>query len=689
MNHPFLDPALEVRWTRLTPDRVVPDIREALRRAEDRLAAIRSQDPATVTFASTILALDEATVELNRAWGWVSHLDAVNNGPELRAARNTLLPEVTDFFTKLPLDEGLWRVIKAFAETAGARDLEGVEARLLEETLKDFRTSGADLDAQGKARIQALESEMATVAQKFSENELDGTNAYELIIDDAARLRGLPASFVEAARESAEQNGHPAANGKAFFRFTLQAPSIFPALKYVDDAELRKELWEASSRVGRFDPHNNTGAIRSLLRLRDEKARLLGYRHFPDFVLERRMARSGEAALAFVEDLHAKTKAAFDAENAELEAFRTKHTGESGPLAPWEQAYWAEKLRRERFDFDEEALRPYFAVDTVLDGMFTITGRIFGLRVAQRAAGNRPEVWHDDVQFYDVFDAASDTHLGSFYTDWFPRKSKRSGAWMHDLAEGNRHPTHASTPHLGLMAGNMTPPSGGRPALLSHSDVETIFHEFGHLLHHILGEVPYRSLNGTSVAWDFVELPSQLLENWCWDRAALDLFARHYETGEPIPEELFQKMIAARRFHAARAQMRQLSFAKMDLALHLEPERAATADLDALCRELLDGYLVPSSVPVPPILYRFGHLFGDPLGYAAGYYSYKWAEVLDADAFSRFQDEGILNPDTGGDFRRHILSAGNSEEPAVLYRRFMGRDPDPDALLRRLGLIGA
>lgn len=689
MNHPFLDPALEVRWTRLTPDCVVPDIREALRRAEERLAAIRLQDPESVTFASTILALDEATVELNRAWGWVSHLDAVNNGPELRTARNTLLPEVTDFFTNLPLDEGLWRVIKAFAETPEARDLAGVEARLLEETLKDFRTSGADLDAEGKARIQALESEMATVAQKFSENELDATNTYELIIDDATRLRGLPESFVEAARESAEQNGHPGAEGKVFYRFTLQAPSIFPVLKYVEDAELRKELWEASSRVGRFDPHNNTEAIRSLLRLRHEKARLLGYQHFPDFVLERRMARSGEAALGFVEDLHEKTKAAFDAENAELEAFRTKHTGETGPLAPWEQAYWAEKLRRERFDFDEEALRPYFAVDTVLEGMFTITGRIFGLRVAQRTADERPEVWHGDVQFYDVFDAASDTHLGSFYTDWFPRKSKRSGAWMHDLAEGNRHPAHAPTPHLGLMAGNMTPPSGGRPALLSHSDVETIFHEFGHLLHHILGEVPYRSLNGTSVAWDFVELPSQLLENWCWDRAALDLFARHYENGEPIPEELFQKMIAARRFHAARAQMRQLSFAKMDLALHLEPERAATADLDALCRELLEGYLVPSSVPVPPILYRFGHLFGDPLGYASGYYSYKWAEVLDADAFSRFQDEGILNPNTGADFRRHILSAGNSEDPAVLYRRFMGRDPDPDALLRRLGLMGA
>ncbi len=685
MDYPFLDPSFEVPWSRLDAASVEPDITEALRRARKRVDAVKAQKPEKATFASAFLALEEATEELDRAWSYVSNLDSVCNSPELRAAYNKMLPAVTAFHTKLPLDSGLWQVLKAAANSESGDKLTGPERRLVEETVAAFVRSGADLDAAGKARIAEIESELAAKTQKFSENELDSTHAYELLVDDPLRLAGLPESARETALESARKKGHGSPR-EPVYRFTLQMPSLLPAMKYLEDGELRRRLWEASIGVGAKDPHDNTALIRDILRLRAEKARLLGFPHFPDLVLERRMAKNGPAALEFVEDLYRKTKPAFDAENAELEAFRSDKTGESGPLAPWEQAFWAERLRRERFDLDEEEVRPYFPVGHVLDGLFAITEQVFGVRVTECVGERKPDVWHPDVRFYDVTDSATGERLGAFYADWFPRESKRGGAWMHGLIDGERGPDRKRTPHLGLMAGNMSPPLGDAPALLTHNEVETVFHEFGHLLHHLLGEVPLKALNGTNVAWDWVELPSQIMENWCWEKQALDLFARHYKTGEHLPEPLFAKMLEARNFHAARAQMRQLSFARLDLELHLRPERFLEGDLDAELLRLLEGYTVPTSVPQRPIVRRFSHLFGSPTGYAAGYYSYKWAEVLDADAFSRFASEGILNPAVGLEFRHHVLSQGNAEDPAVLYRRFMGRDPDPEALLRRLGL---
>ncbi len=684
--HPFLDSSFEIRWSELTPDRVEPDIRLALQRAQERIDALAAMDPASATYETAIVALEESTEELAQAWGKVNHLDSVCNSPDLRKAMNAMLPEVSSFFARIPLNEPLWEVVRAASKRPETQHLEPVFKRFVEETVKDFQLAGADLPKEKKERLEQLQSELSQLTQKFSENTLDATNAFELVLDEESRLRGLPERAKEQARQDALRKGYGTETDPRW-RFTLHAPSLLPALKYADDDALRRELYEAFSKVGREEPYNNLPLVKRILELRNEKAHLLGKENFPDLVLERRMAKNGRNALRFVEDMHRRVKAAFDREVQELEEFKAEQTGGArAPLAPWEVAYWSEKLRKARYDFDDEELRPYFSISKVIEGMFRLTERLFGLRISERKGEAQPQAWHPDVRFYDIHDAEDGRHLGSFYADWHPRESKRSGAWMNYLITGAHKPGQPREPHLGLICGNMTEPLGDKPALLSHSEVETVFHEFGHLLHHLLGEVPVKSMNGVNVAWDFVELPSQIMENWCWERESLDLFARHHETGEVIPEDLFNKMLAARKFGAARATVRQLSFGKMDLELHLNYERYRGRDLDQLVDELLEEYKIPTVPASPNNLCSFGHLFSDPVGYAAGYYSYKWAEVLDADAFTRFRQEGILNEAVGRAFRTSILSRGNSADPSELFHDFMGRDPDPEALLVRDGL---
>jgi oligopeptidase A len=435
--------------------------------------------------------------------------------------------------------------------------------------------------------------------------------------------------------------------------------------------------------------YENEGLIREIITLRNEKASILGKDSFPDLVLARRMAKDGKTALAFVEDLYEKTKDARDEEYEALKAFKAEQTGtEPALMNPWEIAYWAEKRRKALYDFDEEEVRPYFPTESVMNGMFKLVEQVFDIKV-EEITDPKPEGWHPEVKLFSIQDATTGHQLGCFYTDWYPRESKRDGAWMNYLITGKAGPDGKLSPHLGLMCGNLMPPVGDKPALLTHRDVETIFHEFGHLIHHLLSDVKIRSLCGVNVAWDFVELPSQIMENWCWERVSLDLFARHYETGEPIPEELFQKMIAARNYGAGGLQMRQLFFGKMDLSLHLHFDPESDEDLDEFIEKATEDYKVKTTVDYPSNIRQFGHLFAGATGYAAGYYSYKWAEVLDADAFTRFQKEGIMNQETGKAFRECILSKGNSDEPGTLFRNFMGRDPDPMALLRRLGLAEA
>jgi oligopeptidase A len=705
MTHPFLTSDFHIRWSTLKADAIQSDISSALEQATAAIDSFLTQDRGRMTFESVVLALDETTRPLNEAWGLVNHLDALCNNPALREAQNAMLPAVSAFFAKIPLNPHIWDLLLTYSKTDEAKALTGIRRRALDETMESFRQHGAELHPDKKSRLEQIESELSKITQKYSENVLDSTNAWDLIIDDPSRLKGLPQSAIDAARQEAEAKnlGTPEA---PHFRFTLKAPSLIPVLEYLEDEDIRQQVWQASTRIGNSETHDNTPLVWQILALRHEKARLLGQEHFADQVLQQRMARTGHAALKFIDDLHERIRPAFEKETIQLQEFRADAQHRAPDLfEPWQVAFWAEKQRRAEYDFDPEELRPWFPLDQVLAGMFHLAERVFNLSITPRdsvfiapetdplpSVSTRPndegpvEVWHHSVKFYEVRNEKG-THIGSFYADWHPRDSKRGGAWMNYLKMG-LPPANGEDRrlHLGLICGNMTPPLDGKPALLTHDEVCTVFHEFGHLLHQLCGNVEIPSLNGVAVYWDFVELPSQIMENFCWERESLDLFARHFESGEPVPTRLFKKLIAARNFRSASAMMRQLAFGKLDLELHMNPPSEANQDLDALSRRLLSGYLMPLKTEPPTLLRRFGHLFSNPVGYAAGYYSYKWAEVLDADAFTRFQKEGILNPQVGRDFRDKILSRGNSEDPAQLFRDFMGRDPEPLALLIRSGL---
>ena len=694
--HPFLCPDFHVRWSTLVPEAVEPDIRHALELAKANIEMICSQDPAAANFESTFLAFEKASEQLNDGWGRLNHLDSVSDNPAQREALGKMLPDVTDFYSSLALNDRLWSVIKAAGESAEIATLSPVQKRFVEETLADFRNSGADLPAEKKERIAAIEAELSKITKEYSEHVLDSTNAWELVITDESKLAGLPDSAKAGAAANARAKGHENA-----WRFTLQFPSMSPIMQHLHDDEIRHQVWEASSKVGAYGEYDNTALVWRILELRHEKAEILGHEHFADLTVLRRMAKTGGSALGFIENLHARIHPAFLAEYKQLGQYKAAKSGQPvSALEPWEVSYWAEKQRQENYDFDEEVLRPYFPVDGVMAGMFEIASRLFGITIREletvyiepSSSNYQPstpdsqlvETWHPECKFYEIHDSKTAAHLGSFYADWHPRESKRGGAWMNSL-----HTGALGEPHLGLIIGNMSPPVDGRPALLTHREVETIFHEFGHLLHGLLSEVSVKSLAGTNVPWDFVELPSQIMENFCWDRQSLDLFARHFETEETIPEDLFAKMIAAKNYLSASVFMRQLAFAKLDLELHIRLSDFLGKDLDTVDREVLADYLAPLKTPSRSMMRRFNHLFSSSTGYAAGYYSYKWAEVLDADAFTRFQKEGVLNSETGAAFREHILSKGNSFPPDELYRRFMGRDPDQEPLLVRAGLAGA
>ena len=689
--HPYLAPDFEIKWSTLTPETIVPSIRHALADAKEAVEKISAQTATEATYESSFLALENATETLSHGWSRLHHLDSVSDNPPQREALNTLLPEVTDFYSSLSLNPRLFNVLNTFSDSEQIDALSDIQRRHVEETLEDFKNSGAALPDDRKARIAALDSELSLLTKEYSEHVLDSTNAWDLVITDKEKLAGLPDSAIAGAAANAKSKDLP----EGSYRFTLQFPSMFPVMQYADDEDLRKTVWKASTQVASKNPFDNSDLVWKILKLRQEKAEILGHQNFASLTLQRRMARNGHNALAFIEQLHDRVKDRFLKEAKQLSDYKAAKTNiPAAPLEPWETAYYAEMQRKESFDIDDELLRPYFPVKGVMDGMFQIASRIFGITITQKETVHNPgstiqdpqsqppvETWHPEVTFFEIHDSKSGQHLGSFYADWHPRETKRGGAWMNSLHTGD-----TGEPHLGLIIGNMSPPVGDTPALLTHGEVETIFHEFGHLLHGLLSDVPVKSLSGTSVAWDFVELPSQIMENFCWERETLNLFARHYQTGEPIPENLFQKMVAAKNYMSASAFMRQLSLAKLDLELHMNLATYLDRDLDEVDREILADYRAPQKTESPSMIRRFGHLFSSPTGYAAGYYSYKWAEVLDADAFTRFQAEGILNEQTGLSFREHILSKGNSAPAEILYENFMSRPADPLPLLTRAGL---
>jgi oligopeptidase A len=673
--NPLLIPRFRIHFDQIRAEHVQPAATELLQDARTRLEAIAAA-PGERTFDNTMQALDEMTEPLDYAMGVVRHLESVATYPELRAVFNAVQPEVSAFYSGIPLHEGLWNSLKKFSTTAEGGRLTGARRRFLVKTMDAFRRHGAELDAAGKKRLEAIDVELTQLTTKFSENVLDSTNAFELVITEEDKLAGLPPSALESARESAKRKEREG------WRFTLQAPDYIAVMTYLDDASIRQGIYEAYSVRATEGAHDNRKIVARVLELRREKANLLGFGNFADLVLEDRMAHTGSRALQFLEDLKSKTERRFREENAELLAFRRSIEGADAPeLAPWDVGYYAEKQRAALYSFDEEALRPYFPLENVVSGLWNLVNRLYGIRVTEEL--NVP-VWDAQVKFYNIHDE-NGAFLGGFYADWYPRENKRGGAWMDALITGGPLGEEFK-PHLGLICGNLTPPVGGKPALLTHREVETIFHEFGHLLHHLLSRVEIRSLAGANVAWDFVELPSQIMENWCWEREALDLFARHWETGELVPDDLFQKMKRARTFRAANGQMRQVGFAFIDLLLHIRYSPERDGDAVEYARRLLQDF---SPAPLPPnhaFIAAFTHLFSSPVGYGAGYYSYKWAEVLDADAFTRFRDKGIFSREVGTEFRSNILSKGDSEDPAELYRRFMGREPDPSALLVRSGL---
>jgi oligopeptidase A len=673
--NPLLRVEFRIPFDRIRAADVGPGISELLLQARGRLDAI-AHLPGERTYEDTMDALDRLTEPLDYAMGVVRHLESVATYPELRAALNAVQPEVSAFYSGIPLNRELWQGIESYAATPEGRGLAGERRRYLHKTIDAFRRHGADLDAAGKKKLEELDVELTQITTRFGENVLDSTNAFEQVITDEAQLAGLPPTAVAAARESAQHKGVEG------WRFTLQAPDYLAVMTYMDNAATRRQFYQAYSVRATEEGRDNRALIGRILELRREKARLLGFADFADLVLEDRMAHSGARALAFLEDLKAKTERRFREENRELLEFRRSIEGPEAPeLEPWDIAYYAEKQRAALYDFDEETLRPYFPLEKVVAGMFDLVHRLYGITVGEESG---VPTWDPQVSYYNVRDE-NGQFIGGFYADWYPRENKRGGAWMDALITGG--PADGGfQPHLGLICGNLSKPTGGKPALLTHRDVETIFHEFGHLLHHLLSRVRVRSLAGTSVAWDFVELPSQIMENWCWERGSLDLFARHWETGEPVPEDLFRKMKRARTFRAANAQMRQLGFGFVDLMLHTRYSPARDGDAVEYSRRVLQEY---SPAPLPSnhaMIAGFTHLFSSPVGYGAAYYSYKWAEVLDADAFTRFREFGIFSNQVGGEFRERILSRGDSEDPAELYRGFMGREPDPMALLVRSGL---
>jgi oligopeptidase A len=562
-SHPFLSLTGNPAWENLKPEHIREDITLALEKAEANLQQIRDLKPEEINFRNTVKALENASYELYYAWGLVTHLDSVCNSAELREVHNEMLPAVSTFGAKITLDAGLWKVLQIFAESKETSSLKPIDRRLLEETLLDFKEAGADLPNEKRQRLEEISQQLAQVTQKFSEQVLDATNEWKLIVREEDKLKGLPETAREAARQSAiEKLGEE--EGKDAWVFTLHTPSMLPVLQYLEDDEIRKEVWSASDNLCVKAPYENEPLIREILKLRQEKAEILGKDNFADAVLARRMAKNGEKADQFVSELRDKTIPFFQQENQELEEFKAEKNGKPvDGLQPWEVGFWSEKLKKERYDFDDEDLRPYFPIQSVLSGMFELATRIFGLTIKEQPTqfqgktidnglstdASPQSVWHEEVRFYDLIDSQSGKHLGSFYADWHPRSSKRAGAWMNYFKTGEPSGNGEREPHLGLICGNLTAPTPTKPALLTHYEVETVFHEFGHLLHHLCGNVPHRSLNGVNVPWDFVELPSQIMENWCWERESLDLFARHHETNEAHPGRTFSEDAPGPKFH--------------------------------------------------------------------------------------------------------------------------------------------
>lgn len=653
-------------------------------RVEQLIAACTADIEAVVkepnpSWQSLIVALEENSDELGKFWSPVSHLNSVKNSPELREAYESCLPLLSDFSTYVGQHEGLYQAYLKLSQSAEYATLTKAQQKVIQNALRDFKLSGIGLSDEKKQRYGEIQSRSSDLASSFSNNTLDATQAWFKHIEDESLLSGLPEDAKLAAAEAAAQKE------LSGWVFTLEFPSYIAILTYADNRDLRAELYQAyctrasdqGPTAGQFD---NTAIIEETLALRHELAQLLDFNNAAEESLATKMAESPAQVLEFLADLARRAKPQALQDLAELKAFVKAEFGVD-ELNSWDVTYYSEKLKQAKYSISDEALRPYFPESKVVPGLFSVLGKLFGIKVQKREG---VDVWHPDVSFYDIFDAKGELR-GSFYLDLYARAKKRGGAWMDDC-QGRRWKADGSLQHpVAYLTCNFNKPVGGKPALFTHDEVVTLFHEFGHGLHHMLTQVDASAVAGISgVAWDAVELPSQFLENWCWQPEALALISGHYQTGEALPQDMLDKMLAAKNFQSALFLVRQLEFALFDFRLHAEYDPA----LGGRVQHILDDVRQQVSVIMPPRFNRFQHGFSHIFagGYGAGYYSYLWAEVLSADAFGRFEEEGIFNAAVGQDFLHCILEKGGSAEPMELFKAFRGREPSNAALLRHMGI---
>jgi peptidyl-dipeptidase Dcp len=667
-NTPFDTPPFQ----EIKTEHFLPAIEEGIAISKKEIEKIKSNEQPT--FENTIEAMDNAGEKLNVAASVFFNLNSAETNDEIQKLAREISPLLTAHSNDILLDKELFAKVNNVYQNKSAFGLDEEQEMLLEKTYKSFIRNGANLNEEDKAKLREIDKELSQLSLQFGENVLAETNKYEMVIEEESRLEGLPESIKEAAAHTAAEKGK---EGK--WVFDLSFPSYVPFMTYAKDRELRRELFIAyNTKASKGDNLDNQEIIKNILRLKNERVKLLGYEKYADFILEERMAKGAEAVLSFLTDLMEKAKPHAQQEVEELAAFAKKLDGLE-KLEKWDFAYYAEKLKKEKFEVDDEMLRPYFELNSTINGVFTTAEKLYGLKFVEN---KDIQVYHPDVTAYEVLDE-NGNHLAVFYADFFPRAGKRNGAWMTSYRGQKMVNGKNQRPHVSIVC-NFTKPSKTKPSLLTFNEVTTLFHEFGHALHGMLADTKYESLSGTSVYWDFVELPSQIFENWCYEKECLDLFAKHYETGEKIPEDLIEKIKASSNFHQGYQTIRQISFGLLDMAYHStdpdqitsipEFEKSSMKETELLTP--VEGTLMSTS---------FSHIFQG--GYAAGYYSYKWAEVLDADAFELFLEKGIFNKEVATSFKDNILSKGGSRHPLELYQKFRGREPKPEALLKRAGLI--
>jgi len=674
-NNPLLQDFDLPPYSEIRPEHVEPAIDSILGDNRVAIEELLSRPAERLDWQTLVVGLDEMNARLGRAWSPVSHLNAVCNSPELRSAYEACLPKLSAYYTELGQNRALFEAYKALAEGPAAAGFEVAQKTILEHSLRDFRLSGIDLPPVEQQRFGAIQMKLAELGSRFSNQLLDATQAWTKHLTDEAALAGLPDSAKGQMKQAAE------AKGLDGWLITLEFPSYYAVMTYADDRALRQEVYTAYStrasdqgpNAGQFD---NGPVMEEILDLRQELARLLGYASYAELSLATKMAESPEQVLGFLRDLAVRSKPFAEKDLAELRAFAAKQGLDD--LKSWDTGYYAEKLRQSRYSLNQEELRAYFPIDKVLAGLFAVVQRLYGIEIVELEDF---DAWHPEVRLFEIREHGE--HVGRFFFDLYARANKRGGAWMDGARDKRRDAEGRLISPVANLVCNFTPPVGERPALLTHDEVTTLFHEFGHGLHHLLTRVEHAGASGINgVAWDAVELPSQFMENWCWEPEGLALISGHYQTGEPLPQEKLERMLAAKNFQSGMMMVRQLEFSLFDFELH------ATHGDGRSVLEVLEAIRDEVSVLRPPRENRFpnsfAHIFSG--GYAAGYYSYKWAEVLSSDAFSRFEEEGVFNAETGRAFREAILARGGSQEPMVLFVDFRGREPSIDALLRHLGL---